>query len=121
MIYSATQALQKAFLLLSETLKPRSFWGRCPWLPQGALPLDPAGGLGGPLDPRPLDALLALLATLTCSSFGFSNVGKYAYRVMHLYANEIYACDKRHAMILVSWIKTFIFIRGAIIQMKSVK
>ena len=29
-----------------------------------------------------------------------------------------YASDKRHAMILVSWIETFIFIRGVIIQMK---
>ena len=43
------------------------------------------------------------------------------YRVTHLYANEIYACDKRHAMNLVSWIETFIFIRVVIIQMKPMK
>ena len=41
------------------------------------------------------------------------------YRVTRLYANAIYACDKHHTMILVSWIwiETFIFIRGVIIQM----
>ena len=44
-----------------------------------------------------------------------------AYRVTHLYANEIYTRHERHAMILVSWIETFIFIRGVIIQMKSMK
>ena len=44
-----------------------------------------------------------------------------AYRVMHLYANGIYARDKRHVMNLVSWIETFIFIRGVIIQMKPMK
>ena len=38
-----------------------------------------------------------------------------AYRVTHLYANGIYACDELHAMNLVSWIETFIFIRGVII------
>ena len=43
------------------------------------------------------------------------------YHVTHLYANEFYARDERHAMILVSWIETFIFIRGVIIQMKSMK
>ena len=41
---------------------------------------------------------------------------KTAYRVMHLYSKEIYACDEHNAMILVSWIETFIFIRGVIIQ-----
>ena len=41
--------------------------------------------------------------------------------VMHLYANKIYAYDECHAMILVSWIETFIFIRGVIIQMKPMK
>ena len=30
-----------------------------------------------------------------------------AYRVTHLYANEIYARDERYAMILVSWIEGF--------------
>ena len=44
-----------------------------------------------------------------------------AYRVMLLYANGIYTRDKRHAMILVSWIETFIFIRGVIIQMTPMK
>ena len=43
---------------------------------------------------------------------------KTAYRVTHLYANEIYARDKCHAMILDSWIEAFIFTRGVIIQMK---
>ena len=43
------------------------------------------------------------------------------YRVTRLYANEVYAYDERHAMILVSWIETFTFIRGVIIQIKSVK
>ena len=38
-----------------------------------------------------------------------------------LYANGIYACDKRHALILVSWIETFIFITGVIIQMTPMK
>ena len=38
-----------------------------------------------------------------------------------LYANRIYAHDERHAMNLVSWIETFIFKRGVIIQMKPVK
>ena len=40
---------------------------------------------------------------------------------MHMYANEIYARDERHTMILISWIETFIFIRDLIIQMKPVK
>ena len=40
---------------------------------------------------------------------------------MQLYANEIYEHNKRHAIILVSWIDTFIFIRGEIIQMKPMK
>ena len=44
-----------------------------------------------------------------------------AYRVTHLYANRIYARDEHHAMNLVSWIETFIFIRGVIIQMKPMK
>ena len=44
-----------------------------------------------------------------------------AYRVIHLYSNEIYARDERHAMNLGSWIETFIFIRGVIMQMKSMK
>ena len=34
------------------------------------------------------------------------------------YANEIYARDECHAMIFDSWIETFIFTRGVIIQMK---
>ena len=38
-----------------------------------------------------------------------------AYRVTHLYANGIHARDEFHAMNLVSWIETFIFIRGVII------
>ena len=38
-----------------------------------------------------------------------------------MYTNEIYARDKRHVMILVSWIETFIFVRGVIIQMKPMK
>ena len=37
------------------------------------------------------------------------------------YANGIYARDERQAMNLVSWIETFIFIRGVIIQMKPMK
>ena len=41
--------------------------------------------------------------------------------VSHLYANKIYVCDDRNLMILVSWIETFIFIRGVIIQMTPVK
>ena len=41
-----------------------------------------------------------------------------AYRVTHLYANEIYARDECHAMILDSWIETFIFTRDVIIQIK---
>ena len=41
--------------------------------------------------------------------------------MMHLYANEIYACDECQAINLVSWIETFIFIRGVIIQMKPMK
>ena len=44
-----------------------------------------------------------------------------AYRMMHLFANRIYARDECHAMNLVSWIETFIFIRGVIIQMKPMK
>ena len=44
-----------------------------------------------------------------------------AYLVTHLYANGIYARDERHAMVLDSWIKTFIFVRGVIIQMKAIK
>ena len=44
-----------------------------------------------------------------------------AYRVTHLYANEIYARDERHAIILISWIKISIFITGVIIKMKSMK
>ena len=44
-----------------------------------------------------------------------------AYRVTHLCANEIYVRDERHAMILVSWIETFIFVRGVIIQIKLMK
>ena len=39
-----------------------------------------------------------------------------AYRVTHLYVNEIYAGDGRHAKILVSWIETYIFIMGVIIH-----
>ena len=40
---------------------------------------------------------------------------------MYLYANGIHVRDERHAMNLVSWIETFIFIRGVIIQMKPMK
>ena len=40
---------------------------------------------------------------------------------MRLYTNETYARDEQHAMILVSWIETLIFIRGVIIQMKPIK
>ena len=43
------------------------------------------------------------------------------YRVTHLYANGIYARDELHAMNLVSWIETFIFIWGVIVQMKPMK
>ena len=39
-----------------------------------------------------------------------------AYRVTHLYANEISARDGRHSKILVSWIETFIFMMGVIIH-----
>ena len=39
----------------------------------------------------------------------------------HLYTNGIDASDEGHAMILVSWIEIFIFIRGVIIQMKPMK
>ena len=38
-----------------------------------------------------------------------------------VYVNGIYARDECHAMNLVSWIETFIFIRGVIIQMKPLK
>ena len=41
-----------------------------------------------------------------------------AFCVTHLYTNEIYARDERHAKILVSWSS---FIRGVIIQMKPMK
>ena len=44
-----------------------------------------------------------------------------AYRTTHLYANEIYGRDERHAMNLVSWIETFIVIRSVIIHMKPMK
>ena len=44
-----------------------------------------------------------------------------AYYVTHLYANGIYARDERHVMILVSWIETFIFKKGVVIQMKPMK
>ena len=37
------------------------------------------------------------------------------YRMTYLYANGIYARDELHAMNLVSWIETFIFIKGVII------
>ena len=43
------------------------------------------------------------------------------YCVTHLYANGIYAYAKCHALILVSWIETFIFMKGVIIQMKPMK
>ena len=46
---------------------------------------------------------------------------KTTYCVTHLYVNKIYARDERHAMILVSWIETFIFTRDVIIQMKPMK
>ena len=44
-----------------------------------------------------------------------------AYRVTQLYANGIYTRNECHAMILVSWIETFISIRSVIIQMKLMK
>ena len=44
-----------------------------------------------------------------------------AYRMTHLYANEIYGRDEHYAMILVSWIEIFNFIRGVIIEMKRMK
>ena len=44
-----------------------------------------------------------------------------AYCVMHRYTNRIYTRDGCHAKILVSWIETFIFKRGVIIQMKPMK
>ena len=34
-----------------------------------------------------------------------------AYRLTHLYADRIYAHDEHHAIILVFWIDTLIFIR----------
>ena len=43
------------------------------------------------------------------------------YRVTRMYANGIYTRDERHAMILISWIETFSFIRGVIIQMTPMK
>ena len=43
------------------------------------------------------------------------------YHMTRLYANGINARDERHAKILVSWVKTFIFIRGVIIQMMPMK
>ena len=46
---------------------------------------------------------------------------KHEHRIMHLYANKIYAREEHHAMILVSWIETFICISGLIIQMKPMK
>ena len=42
-------------------------------------------------------------------------------RMTHLFTNRICTCDERHVMILVSWIETFIFIRGVIIQMMLMK
>ena len=42
------------------------------------------------------------------------------YPMTYLYANGIYAYDERHAMILVYWIETFIFIRDVIIQMTPI-
>ena len=42
------------------------------------------------------------------------------YHVTHLYANKIYKYDKNYAMILISSIKTFIFVRDVIIQMNDV-
>ena len=46
-----------------------------------------------------------------------------AYRLYAgcLYANGIYARDECHSMIVVSWIETFIFMRGVIIQMMPMK
>ena len=64
---------------------------------------------------------------ITSQQFSDVSVVAYLMRVntvfcmTNLYANKIYACDERHAMILVSWIETFIFIRGVIIQMKPMK
>ena len=37
------------------------------------------------------------------------------YQVTLLYANGIHMCDIRHAVTFVSWIETFIFIRGGVI------
>ena len=38
-------------------------------------------------------------------------LGSCVFNAHDLYTNEIYGRDERHAMILVSWIETFIFIR----------
>ena len=46
---------------------------------------------------------------------------KTTYCVTHLYANEICARDERHAIIFVSRIETFIFLRGIFIQKKPMK
>ena len=42
-------------------------------------------------------------------------------QVACLYDNGIYVHDERHPIILVSWIETFIFIKGEIIQITQVK
>ena len=44
-----------------------------------------------------------------------------AYHVKCLYANGFYVRDERPAINLVSWIETFIVVRGIIIQMMPMK
>ena len=60
-----------------------------------------------------IQQLHRVVAYLTC--------GNTAYHMTLLYANWIYVRGERHTMILVSWIETFIFIRGVIIQMMPMK
>ena len=49
------------------------------------------------------------------------NARKHCVCVTRLYATGIYARDDGHAMILVSWIETLIFITGVIIRMTPMK
>ena len=58
---------------------------------------------------------------IALSVFAYLVQVKTAYRVTRLYANEIYACEESHAMILISWIETFVFVRDVIIQMMPKK
>ena len=85
------------------SLSTRSFIGS---VQNSAHPLPERGGLR-------LQQLRGVVAYLTRVNT--------AYSVTHLYANEIYARDECHAMILVSWIETFIFMSDVIIQMKPMK